>query len=123
MTDIITEVKDEAVILYDDVKTALEPAAKTVETDVEEAGAATLNYIKTNGLQDVYQIALTIIGAMIPGASWTAALASIEAQALAAGKQLVSGSSAIVASMAQSDLIAAGKLLPPVTTSTSTAAS
>ncbi len=91
-----------------------EPAAKVVVTDAEAVGSASWAYIKTNGLQDLYQIALTVVGAMTPGASWTAALASIEAQAVKSEKQLVSGATAIVASQAQADLIAAGKLLPPV---------
>lgn len=90
------------------------PVVQTVETDIEAAGSATINYIKTNGLQDLYQIALTLVAAALPGASWAGVLASIEAQAVTDGKQLVSGASAVVASMAQSDLIAAGKLLPPV---------
>ena len=42
-------------------------------------------------------------------------LATITTQGAAAGIQIVNGAEAIVASMAQSDLIAAGKLLPPVT--------
>lgn len=87
---------------------------KTIETDVEVIGAATFNYIKTNGLQDLYQIALTVLTAAIPGASWTGILASIEAQAITDGKQLITGASAVVASQAQADLIAAGKLLAPV---------
>jgi hypothetical protein len=98
------------------LKAEFAPAVTTVETDAKAIGSATLNYIKTNGLQDVYQIALTVVGAMVPGASWTAALASIETQAVAAGKTLASGASAIVAGMAQTDLIAAGKLLPPTAT-------
>ena len=87
---------------------------KTVETDVEEAGSATWAYIKTNGLHDLYQIALTLVAAAVPGASWTGVIASIEAQALSDGKQLASGSAAILAAQAQADLLAAGKLLPPV---------
>jgi hypothetical protein len=96
------------------IKAEFAPETAAVETDLKDIGTATLNYIKTNGLQDVYQIALTVVGAMVPGASWTAALASIESQAVAAGKTLASGASAIVAGMAQTDLIAAGKLLAPV---------
>lgn len=89
---------------------------QAVETDVQAIGSATLNYIKTNGLQDLYQIAMTLVAAALPGASWTGVLASIEAQAITDGKTLISGASAIVASQAQADLIAAGKLLPPVAT-------
>lgn len=89
---------------------------QAVETDVQAIGSTTLNYIKTNGLQDLYQIAMTLVAAALPGASWTGVLASIEAQAITDGKTLISGASAIVASQAQADLIAAGKLLPPVAT-------
>jgi len=89
-------------------------AIQTVETDAKAIGSATLSFIETNGLQDAYQIALTVVSAALPGASWTGVLASIETQALAAGKQLITGGSAILASMAQADLMAAGKLLPPV---------
>lgn len=86
---------------------------QAVETDVEEAGKATLDYIKTNGLQDLYQIALTVVGAALPGGSWTGVLASIEAQAVTDGKQLIQGATAVVAAQAQADLIAAGKLALP----------
>ena len=92
------------------------PVTEAIVADVETAGTATLNYIKTNGLQDLYQIALTVVGAALPGASWTGILASIEAQAVTDGKTLLAGSSAVVASLAQSDLIAAGKLLAPSAT-------
>lgn len=87
---------------------------KIVEADIKAAGTATLNYIKTNGLQDLYQIALTVVAAAIPGASWATTLASIETQAVTDGKQLIAGASAVVASQAQADLIAVGKLLAPV---------
>ena len=105
---------DDAEALLAKIKAEFTPEVKDVENDLKDIGSATLNYIKTNGLQDVYQIALTVIGAMVPGASWATALASIETQAVSAGKTLATGTSAIVASMAQSDLIAAGKLIAPV---------
>lgn len=95
------------------LKAAVTPAVETAEADVVSAGKATLDYIKTNGLQDLYQLALTAVAAAVPGASWTAVLASIEAQAVADGKQLASGATAVVAAQAQADLIAAGKLLAP----------
>jgi len=90
------------------------PVVGTVVTDVEEAGAATISYVKAHGLQDLYQLAIIAVSALAPGASWAAMLASLEAQALADGKQLVKGATAVVAAQAQADLIAAGKLLPPV---------
>lgn len=91
------------------------PVVNTVVIDIEEAATATINYIKANGLQDLYQLALLAVTALAPGASWGAMLASLEAQALADGKKLVAGATAVVAAQAQADLIAAGKLLPPVT--------
>lgn len=93
---------------------AATPAVAVIETDVEEIGSAALNYIKTNGLQDLYQIALILVGAALPGASWTGTVAAIEAQAVTDGKQLITGATSVVAAQAQADLIAAGKLLPPV---------
>lgn len=100
--------------LFDKLKTALAPAEATAVADIETIGKSALDYIKTNGLQDLYQLALVAVSAMVPGASWSATLASIEAQAIADGKQLVQGATAVVAAQAQADLIAAGKLLPPV---------
>lgn len=100
--------------VIDKIKTS--PVTAVVEADVEQAATATVNYIKTNGLQDAYQIAMTVVAAALPGGTWTGVLASIEAQALAAGKALLSGSSAVLAAQAQADLIAAGKLIAPVAT-------
>lgn len=89
-------------------------AVETAVTNAENIGGAGWAYIKTNGWTDLYQIALTIVGAALPGASWGGILASIEAQAVTDGHNLVSGAAAVVAAQAQADLIAAGKLLPPV---------
>ena len=106
---------------YNDFKTAITPALSVAETDAKAIGDSALTYIKTNGLQDLYQIALTVVGAAVPGASWASTLASIETQAVAAGKLLVSGATAVVAAQAQADLIAAGTLLPPASTAPATA--
>lgn len=89
------------------------PAVQTVETDVKDIASASWNWLKTNGMQDVYQIALTLVGGALPGASWMATIASVEAQAVTDGIALVKGTGAIAAAQAQADLIAAGKLLPP----------
>lgn len=89
-------------------------AVQTAEADVENIGGAGWAWIKTNGLTDLYQLALTLVAAAVPGASWTALLASLTAQATADGKQLIAGAEAVVAAQAQADLISAGKLLPPV---------
>ncbi len=88
-------------------------AVKTATADAENIGGAGWAFIKTNGLHDLYQIALTLVAAAIPGASWTGILASIEAQAVVDGKQLLQGYVAVVAATAQADLIASGKLAAP----------
>lgn len=89
-------------------------AVVTAVADAENIGGAGWAYVKTNGLTDIYQIALSVLAAAVPGASWTGILASVEAQAITAGKQLEAGAAAVVTAQAQADLISAGKLLPPV---------
>lgn len=115
---IITDIES----LLGELKTALTPAAETAEADVKAVTSTAWTYIKSNGLTDLYQIALTAVEAALPGASWVTTLAAIEAQAIADGKQLISGATAVVAAQAQADLIAAGKLLPPVAAPSPTAA-
>jgi hypothetical protein len=100
--------------LLADLKAHFAPEIKTVQNDFHDVVNAADTYIKANGLQDLYQIALTLVSAAAPGASWIATVASIEAQAVTDGKKIVQGATAIVAAQAQADLIAAGKLLPPV---------
>lgn len=95
-------------------KAAVEPAAAAVETDVKEAGSEAWNLIKTQGLQDVYTIAENTLLAAIAGAPWTGTLAAIETAAVAAGKTLGKEVIASIGAAAQADLLAAGKLLPPV---------
>lgn len=89
-------------------------AVETAIADAENIGGAGWAYVKTNGLTDIYQIALGVLAAAVPGASWVGILASVEAQAVTAGKALVTGAAAVVTAQAQADLISAGKLLPPV---------
>lgn len=100
---------DDAKALVAKIEADFKPEIKTVENDAKAIGASTLSYIETNGLQDLYQIALVVVGAMAPGASWTAALAAIVAQATTDGKTILAGSESIVAAQAQADLLAAGK--------------
>lgn len=95
-----------------------EPVIGTVITDVVNAGEAAASYVKANGLQDLYQLALIAVAALAPGASWEGMLVALEAQALADGKTLVKGATAVVSAQAQADLIAAGKLLPPALSAT-----
>lgn len=105
---IITEIE----ALFDKLKAST--PVQTIEADAKAIASSTINYVKTNGLQDVYELALDALPALI-GQPWGAVLAKIEADAVAAGKTLISGASAIIASQAQADLLAAGKLLAPVT--------
>lgn len=95
-----------------------ETAVQTAVADVENIGGAGWAYIKNNALTDIYQIAMGVLTAAVPGASWTGILATVETQAVAAGKQLLTGATAVVTATAQADLIAAGKLLPPVASTT-----
>lgn len=88
-------------------------AVQTVETDAKEVESASWNLIKTQGLQDVYQIAETELLAAIAGTPWTAVLTGIETAAIAAGKALGKEVIASIGAQAQADLIAAGKLLAP----------
>lgn len=85
------------------------PEIKTVENDSHAIITDAVSYIKVNGLQDLEQIALTIVAAMVPGASWAATLASIKTQAVTDGAKLLEGAEAIVAAKVQADLLAAGK--------------
>lgn len=111
--EFITEIEADAKALW--LKISGNTAVKAVEADVEAIGTATVSYIKTNGLQDLYQLALGLLPTLV-GAPWGATLAALEAKALEMGKVLLTGASAIVASQAQADLIAAGKLIAPVAT-------
>lgn len=116
MTDTVKEalesIKEAAIDLLHKIEG--NPVVQTVVADAKDVESVSWNWLKTNGLQDLYQIALALVGAAVPGTNWTTILANIEAQAIADGKQLVAGASAVAAAQAQADLIAAGKLLPPV---------
>ena len=105
---------DELKALITKFEDAIDPAVDAAVTDAEVIGKSALDFIKTNGLQDLYQIALTVVGAAATGAPWAGTLAAITAQAVADGKTIITGAEAVVAAQAQADLIAAGKLLAPV---------
>lgn len=104
----------EADVLALFAKAKASPIVATAITDIEEIGSATINYIKSNGLQAVYTLALDLLPILV-GQSWGTVLAKLRTDAIAAGHVLIDGSEAIIASQAQADLIAAGKLLGPVT--------
>jgi hypothetical protein len=118
MTNILTEIEDEAETLYDDAKSAVSPAITVAKADLSAAGSATASYIKTNVLDDAYQIAVSVVGGAVVGQPWTTTLATIVTEVKAAGKTIVAGAEAILGAQAQADLIAAGKLLPPVSSTT-----
>lgn len=93
-----------------------EADATPVENDVKAIGSSALSYIETNGLQDLYQIALSAVAGAVAGAPWAATLATIESQAVTAGKSIEKGAVAVVAAQAQADLIAAGTVAAPTST-------
>lgn len=99
---------------FAELKKAFAPAEKVIVVDVNAIGAATLDFIKTNGLVDLYKIAMAALIAVATGTPWATMLATVMAQGEAAGIQLVKGAEAIVLAQAQADLIAAGQIAPPV---------
>ena len=92
------------------LEAAAEPEIKAVENEAHVIITDAASYVKANALQDIEQLTITIVGAMLPGAPWAGVLAAIETQALAMGRQLVAGASDIVASKVKADLVAIGKL-------------
>lgn len=96
------------------IKWEATPVIGPVVADAVAIESVAWTYLKANGLQDLYQIALLVVGAALPGASWVGTVAAVEAQAVADGKALITGAASVAAAQAQADLIAAGKLLPPV---------
>lgn len=95
------------------LKSHLSASTRADIKDVQNAGheivADAVSYIKVNGLHDLEQLALTLVAAMVPGASWVATLATIKSQAIADGIAIIDGAEAVVAAKVQADLLAAGK--------------
>lgn len=91
------------------------PVVKEVVTDIEDIGASSLNFIKTQGLADLYQIALAALAGAATGTPWAQIGATVIVQGEQAGIQIVKGAEAIVLAQAQADLIAQGKLASPTT--------
>jgi hypothetical protein len=88
---------------------------QTVESDVESIGSSALTYIKTNGLTDLYQIAIAALAGAATGTPWATISATVVSQGEAAGISIAKGAETIVLAQAQADLIAAGKLVAPST--------
>jgi hypothetical protein len=82
---------------------------------VVKAGEAAVHFIESNGLSSAYTIAVGLLTSLSSGNPWGVVLSTLVTQCEQAGVQLLQGSEAVVLAQAQADLIAAGKLLPPVT--------
>lgn len=90
------------------------PGIKIVENEFHEDAAAAWGYIQKNGLHDAYLLATTLLQGEAAATPWGVLLAQLGAEALKMGKDLVDGEKALILAQAQADLVAAGKLLPPV---------
>jgi len=114
--EIITDIEN----LLAKAKALLSPAAvaevKTIENEGHTIVADAVSYIKANGLHDLEQLAITFVGALASGASWTGMLTALKAQAVTDGITLVEGAEAIVAAKVQADLLVQGKTPIPVST-------
>ena len=91
------------------------PVVETVETDAEAIGVSALNFIKTQGLQDLYNIAMSVLTGVATGTPWATVAATVVTQGETAGITIAKGAESIVLAQAQADLIAAGKLVAPST--------
>lgn len=98
---------------FEKLAATFKPEVKAVETDTVAIGSAALAYISTNGLKDLYTIALTALTNVATGTSYPAVLAEVVAQGEAAGITIAKGAESVVVAQAQADLIATGTI-PPV---------
>lgn len=98
-----------------DLKAKFSPEIKTAENDVKAIGASALSYIESNGLTDLYTIAMSVLTGAAAGTPYTTVLASVVTQGEAAGISIAKGAEAVVVAQAQADLIAAGTLVSPST--------
>jgi hypothetical protein len=96
------------------LKTKYTPEIKTAENDVKAIGSSALNYIETNGLKDLYTIAMSVLAGTAAGTPWATTMATVVTQGEAAGIAIAKGAESVVLAQAQADMIAAGQLLPPV---------
>lgn len=88
---------------------------QTIETDVKAIGVSALNFIKTNGLTDLYNIALSVLAGAATGTPWASIGATVVSQGETAGITIAKGAESIVIAQAQADLIAQGTLAAPTT--------
>lgn len=110
---IITEVEQ----IPDEIKQWFEtsPLVQKVATEAEALELSGWNYIKTNGLQAGYQLAVELLTGAATGTPWLTLGADLLAKAEAAGIAILKGAESILLAQAQSDLIAAGQLIAPTT--------
>lgn len=99
---------DDAKALVARLEAEFKPQIKAVENEAHAIVTDAVSYIKINGLQDLEQLALILVTAMVPGTSWSALLATIKTQAIADGVKILEGSEDIVASKVKADLTAIG---------------
>lgn len=96
---------------------------ETVETDAVAIGTSALAYIKTNGLTDLYQIAMSVLTGAATGTPWATIGATVVSQGEAAGISIAKGAESVVLAQAQADLIAAGTIVSPTSGTVVTSAS
>jgi len=111
-------------VLYTELKTKIEaieaviagqPQVQTFETDIDEIVDEAGNYIKVNGLQDVYSLAKALLLSVATQTPWAELCANLASQAVSAGIALAKGAEAIVLGKAQADLLATGSIASPTT--------
>lgn len=99
------------------VKAVLGPQTiKTVQNDFHVVESAAWTYIKANGLEDLYNLAMTLLAGPAGTAGWGDLLATLLKQTVTDGKQLTQGTIAIVAAQAQADGILKGAVAAPMAT-------
>lgn len=98
------------------IESEFSPQIKIAENDAKAIGAATLSFIETNGLKDLYTIAMTVLTNVASSTPWVTVLATVVSQGEAAGIAIAKGAESVVVSQAQADLIATGTIPAPVAT-------
>lgn len=91
------------------------PTVETVENDVKAIGVSALNYIKSNGLTDLYNIALSALTGAATGTSFATVAATVVKQGEEAGITIAKGAESVVLAQAQADLVAQGAIVAPTT--------
>lgn len=108
---IITALENDISALFTKAKESA--VVQTVETDAKAIGESALTFIKTQGLADLYKIALAALAGAATGTPWATIGAAVVSQGEAAGITIAKGAESIVLAQAQADLIAAGSIIAP----------